>query len=171
MRVIAGDVSIVTRKSVRPNGDKLGNDAWNIPRNHPHHPQPVSMGAMMGIDTVMDRMLDDWGWWVRDRSGSGYRCRSVEGRYRPERVPGDDERSARRMVDERVCVAVERTICHPAFPKEARIILAGWYVRRDAPGFIAAKAGIPRSWFQDRLVWAVLVARNRLRVGEFEKTC
>jgi len=38
MRVIAGDVSIVTRKSVRPNGDKLGNDAWNIPRNPPHHP-------------------------------------------------------------------------------------------------------------------------------------
>jgi len=121
----------------------------------------------MGIDKAMDRVLDDWGWWVRDRTGSGYRCRSIEGRYRPERVPGDDERDARRLVNEQQCVAVEKTICHPAFPKEARIILAGWYARRDSPGFIAAKAGIPRSWFQDRLVWARLVVRNRLLSGAF----
>jgi len=122
----------------------------------------------MTIDKAMDQVLDDWGWWVRDRSGSGYRCRSIEGRYRPERVPGDDERVAARMVDERQCVAVERTICHPAFPREARIILAGWFVRKDSPGFIAAKAGIPRSWLQDRLAWAMRVTRNRLLPRAFE---
>ena len=125
----------------------------------------LRLGVVMPVDVWMDKVLDDWGWWVRDRKGSGYRCCSAEGRYRPERVPGDDERSARRLVDERQCVTVERTICHPGFPKEARIILKGWYVRRDDPRHIVAKAGIPRSWFDDRLTWAVLVARNRFNAG------
>ncbi len=163
MRVIAGDVCIATRKSVRSISDTLRIDAWNIPRNRPHHPQPVPTGETMGIDKAMDRVLDDWGWWVRDRAVMGYRCRSIEGRYRPERVA--DEVTAPRMVDERLCLNVERTICHPGFPCEARIILKGWYVRRDSPGFITARAGIPRSWFEDRLAWAMRVMRNRLRVS------
>jgi hypothetical protein len=110
----------------------------------------------------VERLLEDWGWWVHDRAGTGYRCRSIEGRYRPERVPGDDEREARRVVDERLCWAVERTVCQPGFPDGARIILQGWYARRISREKIAARAGFPRAAFADRLAWAVAVLRNRL---------
>ena len=116
----------------------------------------------MTVDASMDRALEDWGWWVRDRSGSGFRCRSIEGRYRPERVPGDDEREARRVVDERLCLAVERAVCQPGFPSGARAVLKGWYVQRISREKIAAKAGFPRVAFADRLAWAVAVLRNRL---------
>jgi hypothetical protein len=114
------------------------------------------------VDANTDKALDDWGWWVRARSVPRYRCRSIEGRYRPERVPGDDERTASRVVDERLCLAVERAVCQPGFPDGARVILKGWYVQRTSREKIAAKAGFPRVVFADRLAWAVAVLRNRL---------
>lgn len=115
----------------------------------------------MLIGEDMERLLDDWGWWVRDRASNGYRCRSIEGRYRPERVPDADQ--APRMVDEAACLRVERTVCHPGFPALARMLLQGWYVRRASGPRIAALAGIPRSMFEERLVWAALILNNRMK--------
>jgi hypothetical protein len=117
---------------------------------------------MMGIDTVMDRVLDDWGWWVRDRMSVGYRCRSIEGRYVRERVPGDEERVPRREVDVEQCLAVERAVCHPDFPHVARGLLKGWYVRRVSREKIAGKLGIPRAAFEYELGRAVTTLKNRL---------
>ncbi len=116
----------------------------------------------MAIDTTMDRLLDDWGWWVSHRDSGGYHCRSIEGRYRPPRVPGDEERNPIRMLDERACLNVERAVSHPEFPHLARVLLKGWYVLRISREKIAGKAGIPRSAFEDRLAWAVTMLRNRL---------
>ena len=141
--------------------DTLRNDAENIPRDHPHHPQ-IAEGVNMAIDKAMDRVLDDWGWWVRDRAAANSRCRSIEGRYRRERVPGDDEREPRREVWVDECLAVERAVCHPSFPAVARGLLKGWYVKRISKERIAGKLGIPRSAFEHELGRAVTMLKNRL---------
>ena len=110
-----------------------------------------------------DALLDDWGWWVRDRaSGGSSRCRSIEGRYVGPAVPGDDERQPRRMVDVQLCLAVERAVCHPGFPAQARLILKGWYVLRVSREKIAGRAGIPRAAFECELKRAVNILLNRL---------
>jgi hypothetical protein len=113
------------------------------------------------VDAATERMLDDWGWWVRGRASTGYRCRSIEGRYRPERVPDADQ--APRMVDEGVCLAVERTVCHPGFPACARVVLKGWYVQRASGPRIAALAGIPRDSFRHELFRAITMFANRMK--------
>lgn len=117
---------------------------------------------MVAIDKAMDRVLDDWGWWVRDRLSVGYRCRSIEGRFVRGRVPGDEERQPRREVDIEQCLAVERVVCHPDFPTVARGLLKGWYVRRVSREKIAGKWGIPRSSFDYELGRAVTMLKNRL---------
>lgn len=114
------------------------------------------------MSDAMERLLDDWGWWARQRERAGYRCRSAEGRYRRPRV-GEVE-DAPRVVDVRACLAVERAVCHTDFPGEARTLLKGWYVLRVSREKIAAKAGIPRASFPERLAWAVTVLGNRLPV-------
>lgn len=120
----------------------------------------------MRIDAAMERLLDDWGWWVRERGGSGYRCRSIEGRYRREGVnDGDQVPQAPRMVDEAACLRVERTVCHPGFPVLARTLLQGWFVRRDSMGHISARVGIPRAAFDDRLAWSAAILKNRLKIN------
>lgn len=114
------------------------------------------------IDVSMDRLLDDWGWWARARNGSGYRCRSIEGRYMPKRVPGDEARNPRREVDEQACLAVERAVCAPGFPIMARLLLKGWYVLRISREKIAGKAGIPRAGFDTELARSVTMLKNNL---------
>jgi len=116
----------------------------------------------MRIDMAMERLLDDWGWWARERQSSGYRCRSMEGRYRPERVPDADQ--APRSVDEDACLRVERTVCHTGFPSLARILLKGWYVSRIGGPRIAAMAGIPKATFEAELFRAVTILRNRMKI-------
>jgi len=115
-----------------------------------------------GIDDAMDRLLDDWGWWARARNGSGYRCRSIEGRYMPERVPGDEDRNPRRVVDEQACLEVERVVCAPGFPVIARLMLKCWYVLRISREKITGKAGIPRAGFHVELARSVTMLKNNL---------
>jgi hypothetical protein len=110
----------------------------------------------------MERLLDDWGWWVRERLSVGYRCRSIEGRYVHERVPGEEERQPRREVDVEQCLAVERAVCHHDFPAVARGLLKGWYVRRVSREKIAGQLGIPRAAFDLELGRAVTMLKNRL---------
>lgn len=114
-------------------------------------------------DHVMERLLDDWGWWVRARSHGGMRCCSAEGRYRPERV--DEEPQARRMVDEATCMAVERAVSHPDFPVSARGLLKGWYVLRVAREQIARRVHIPMVEFDLAMKWAVTILKNRLDIS------
>lgn len=114
------------------------------------------------MSQYVDNLLDDWGYWARARASGGLRCRSAESRYRVPVGPDNVITAAPRTVDERLCLAVERTVCNPGFPAEARIILKGWYVRRDSAAYIAGKAGIPRAWFKDRLAWAMKVVSNRI---------
>jgi len=114
------------------------------------------------IDKMMDRVLDDWGWWVRDRMSTPGRCRSIEGRYVRERVPGDDEREPKRAVVIDECIAVERAVCHPSFPAVARGLLKGWYVKRISREKISGKLGIPRASFEHELSKAVSMLKNRL---------
>jgi hypothetical protein len=136
---------------------------WNITRNPPHHPQNAfSWGATMAIDKAMDRLLDDWGWWVRERVGQHGRCRSIEGRYLPERVAGEEERRPMRLLDVQACLAVERVVCAPGFPAVARLMLKGWYVLRIAREKIAGKAGIPRASFEYELERSVRMLKNNL---------
>lgn len=114
----------------------------------------------MAMEKWLDRLLDDWGWWATTRDSSGYRCRSIEGRYRPERVA--DNQQAPRVVNVQDCLAVERTICNPAFPAQARGLLKGWYVQRHSREKIAGRVGIPRSAFEFELDRAATMLKNRL---------
>jgi hypothetical protein len=112
------------------------------------------------IEKWLDRLLDDWGWWARPRERSGYRCRSIEGRYRPERVA--DVLETPRVVDEQACLAVERVVCNPAFPVRARGVLKGWYVLRVDLCQIARLNGFHHTRFEDELHAAVVMLKNRL---------
>jgi hypothetical protein len=136
---------------------------WNITRNHPHHPQiDFLWGATMAIEKWLDRLLDDWGWWVRERSGGVCRCRSIEGRYLPPRVAGDEKRVASRLVDVASCIHVERVVCSPGFPVVARGMLKGWYVLRTSREKITGKLGIPRAAFELELERAARMLKNNL---------
>jgi len=116
----------------------------------------------MTIEKWLDRLLDDWGLWATAREGSGYRCRSIEGRYRPERVAGEDERVPLRLLDIQACLAVERVVCSPGFPAQARMVLKGWYVLRVSREKIAGKAGIPRASFEHELERSARMLKNNL---------
>lgn len=85
--------------------------------------------------TTHDRLVN-WARWARDRP-SAMRCYSLEGRYRPEILRGDEEaerRLATVPVDVRDALAVWRAI-NPAngFPARAAFALAAEYVFRMPP--------------------------------------
>ncbi|MDO9227154.1 MAG: hypothetical protein Q8M09_12500 [Pseudomonadota bacterium] len=108
----------------------------------------------------IERVLDDWGWWARQRERAGYRCRSAEGHYRRERVGEADD--APRAVDEVMCLAVERVVCQPGFPARARGVLKGWYVLRVSLRQIARLGGFPACEFEAELHRAQRMVKNLL---------
>lgn len=110
---------------------------------------------------AMERLLDDWGWWARQRERGGYRCRSIEGRYRRERVAGEAD-DPPRMVDEVACLAVERVVCAPGFPARSRGVLKGWYVLRVSLRQIARLGGFPACEFEGELLRANRMVKNLL---------
>lgn len=162
MRVMLDMFQLIREKMARVDMcDIFIKAKWSITRNHPHHPQiDLSWGATMAIEKWLDRLLDDWGWWARQRERSGYRCRSIEGRYRPERVA--DLLETPRVVDEQTCLAVERVVCNPGFPVRARGVLKGWYVLRVDLHQIARLGGFHHSRFEDELHLAVTMLKNNL---------
>lgn len=107
----------------------------------------------------IERVLDDWGWWARQRERSGYRCRSAEGHYRRERV---EDGESHRVVDEAMCLAVERVVCRPDFPVRARGVLKGWYVLRVSLRQIARLGGFPACEFEAELHRATRMVKNLL---------
>lgn len=136
--------------------DTFKDCSGKITRNHPHHPQGDEMS-----DDVMDRVLEDWGRWARQRERAGYRCRSAEGRYRRERLVGDGDETPR-PVDERECLAVERIVCAPSFPARARGVLKGWFVLRVDLRQIARLGGFQASEFEAELHRAKRMVKNLL---------
>ena len=129
----------------------------------PADPAPDCEGVMKltGLEEALNGLLEDWGWWARQRTSQGYRCLSAEGRYRPPRV--EDQAAPPRPIDEAICCEIEREVTHPDFPKLAHRLLKGWYVRRDSPGHIGAACAVPRDLVTSRVVWAALILRNRLK--------
>lgn len=117
------------------------------------------------IEKWLDRLLDDWGWWATARESGGYRCRSIEGHYRPERVADDLQPSRLATLDVQTMLKVERAVCHPNFPHQARALLKGWYVLRASREKIAGKLGIPRSAFEHELWRAATMLKNNLDNG------
>ena len=115
------------------------------------------------MDNVMICLLDDWAWWVRDRFNHGTRCHSLEGRYlRPVAEEDDVRRQPRRMVDVQQCLAAERAITHPEFPRVARGLLVGWFAKREPRSAICKKCGISSGQFESELDRAADILRNRL---------
>lgn len=114
------------------------------------------------IDDALHVRLEDWAWWVRDRKAGRLRCRSVEGRYRPERVEDDERRAPRRVVDAQDAALIERAISHPDMPRQAHDLLVGWYVLRVSQGQICRRLGVPKSMWDERMGWAARILRNRI---------
>lgn len=114
------------------------------------------------IDEALHVRLEDWAWWVRDRKAMGMRCRSVEGRYMPERVEDDERRAPRRVVDVQDAATIERAISHPDMPRLAHDLLVGWYVLRVSQGQVCRRCGVPKSAWEERMGWAGRILRNRL---------
>lgn len=117
------------------------------------------------IDEALHGRLEDWAWWVRDRAASGYRCRSAEGRYRPERVD-DERRQPRRLVDAKDALLMERTVSHPEFPIRARELIVGWYILRVSRAQICRRCGVPLAQWEERMGWAGRMLKNRLDILE-----
>ena len=94
------------------------------------------------FDPYTHERLVNWSRCVRWGGPIAARCASLEGRYR--RAFDDDslrnleEEEARRQPpalppDEHDGLLVERTVCHPSFPKRTHALLAAHYVYRDLP--------------------------------------
>lgn len=115
------------------------------------------------IDEGLHGRLEDWAWWVRDRAAAGYRCRSAEGRYRPERVD-DERRQPRRLVDAQDALLMERTVSQPEFPCLARALLLGWYILRASRPQICRRCGVPLAQWEERMGWAGRMLKNRLDI-------
>lgn len=167
MRVIAGDVSIVTRKFVRPSSDKFIEHDENMPRNDPHHPQKriqAEEGDQMRpetVDEVTHEELENWGRVVRDTPRL-YTCYSAEGRWRPPKDDPDRNAQARGDPDVLAGWLVERIICSPMFPREAKLLLAGQYVFHASKGQIGRICGMPWYKCDERIGWAAMIFKNRL---------
>ena len=93
------------------------------------------------VDNATDAILDDWAYWVRDRSSRGRTCQSIECRYRHDAID-EGKRQPRRMVDVEMCRQVEAAITAPNFPRQARVLLVGWYVLRSSRMAICARAHV-----------------------------
>ena len=114
------------------------------------------------IDDALHVRLEDWAWWVADRSRSGYKCLSAEGRYRPERVA--EQLPTRRVVDVHDAATIERVICHPGFPQLYRRMLVGWYVLRASQQQISRRCGVCTTAFDQQMGLAGRILRNRLDI-------
>lgn len=122
------------------------------------------------VDNIVDAMLDDWAWYVRDRDGRGHRCASIEGRYRRDPVDDDARRTPKRMVDVQQCLQVERTVADPHFPRKGRILLVGWYVLRAPRHAIARHASIPVAELESECGSAARMVINRMRLTHMQNT-
>ena len=114
------------------------------------------------VDECMDARLDDWAFWVTRRGMVVGRARSAEGHYRPERVADEEQRQARRVVDEVDALMIERALTSTDFPVMARQLLVGWYVLHANRKQICRKLGVPASQCEERMGWAARILENRL---------
>ncbi len=87
------------------------------------------------MENDLRNRLVNWARWSRDRPVT-HRAFSVEGRFRPEILRGDEEeerRHASHPVDIRDALLVYRAIVPPAFPREFAFALAGEFIFRFEP--------------------------------------
>lgn len=116
----------------------------------------------MLIDEALHVRLEDWAWWVSERTRQGYKCLSAEGRYRPPRVV--EHQPAPRVVDAQDAALIERVICHPGFPAQARGLLVGWYVLRASRSQVCRRCGVTQSAFDQQMGLAGRILKNRLDI-------
>lgn len=112
------------------------------------------------IDDALHQRLEDWSWWVADRGRGGYRCLSAEGRYRPPRVA--ERLPTQRVVDVDDAARIERVICHPGFPAQARDMLVSWYVMRASRHQVCRRCGVSLAAFDQQMGLAGRILKNRL---------
>lgn len=86
------------------------------------------------LESTHDRLIN-WARWSRDRPAT-HRAFSIEGRFRPEILRGDEEEQRRHAtvpVDIRDALLVYRALVPPAFPREFAFTLAAEYIYRFEP--------------------------------------
>ena len=122
------------------------------------------------FDNVTHERLVNWSRCVLSGSWSGGTCNSIEGRYDRSKDDDivrnlDDESMRRRPTidpDPHDGALVERVLCAPSFPKDPRELLRLHYVWRIRPERTCRKLGIRYREYDDRVVRAALIVRNRL---------
>lgn len=121
------------------------------------------MKPMLVSQTIHDE-LENWARVVRDPLFIARRCKSAEGRYRPEKVKDERERELTAMPepDHHAGMLAERVISHPNFPALARQMLVGYYVLRAQPRQVCRKCAVPQSQYDSMMGWSANIFKNRL---------
>jgi hypothetical protein len=118
------------------------------------------------IDSETHEMLIDWAIVLRDRPVQGH-CRSIEHRYRPEKLrEGEEEerRAPRREIDPEKANMIERIVCAPSFPRFNREFLKAHYIHGLAKQAVCRRLGIRFRDFDFEWYRSVLITRNRLQI-------
>lgn len=116
------------------------------------------------ICTTTHEMLIDWAIVIRDYDSPGH-CRSIEHRYKPEELRGDEEEDRRapdRVVNLHTATTVERVITSPIFPMFNRQFLKAHYLWRARPEAICRHLAVRFRDYEFEWYTSVLIVRNRL---------
>ncbi len=121
----------------------------------------LELPVVIVVPVEIDRMLQNWGRWVRDSKQSASRCRSIEHRYRP------DEEGVRPMtgvVDALDAALVEGVMRF--LPVKDRALLVGHYVDWSFWQPLARILGMrmQREYFDAALRKAALMAWHRYEI-------
>lgn len=125
------------------------------------------------IGASTHHMLVDWAAYVRDTIKRGH-CRSIEHRYRPERITDgveEERRSPYRSINHEDARLVEGVVTAPTFPRDDHWILREHYVHRARSEAICRVMRINFRDYGERLDSAILIVGGRIELLRKGKNC